>query len=447
MGLISRMFGRRRSRDRNVEKTPVGLGEQAAPEETLITYADAIDVPEFPDPVHDDLSQDAYVQIRRNDVVARPVRKLATQASGYRLVAVGEGDRVGEIQAILDQIPGLAETIKYLTWAVVEGKRYAWMKASRVRGWAIPDLRMSGRRKVKAGGIIVDDGKGRVVKVRTDESGAKEYNRDRFIIFRVGGGSEVEGDTDLAWMLYTLCFAAQGNDKNTLLYSERHSLPIVVYNKRVERIRATALRSNITDGVSKINALSARAAAIGKTAEEMLEYMEPSGNSANFLLTLLDKLETRAHSLVLENVLTSITSGAGPTQSSEVHKGEQQLAVEALVGSLSETLTDQLLPFITRHNQERLSKHEGPLTLELQPVPLAKKVGPIEAKSLYDSGLPTPTDWLYDAFGAPRDPDLPEFVKREDFDPTLLVGPGGLNESDSGGGLDRIAGGGLSDFE
>ena len=446
MGLISTLF-RRKSRDRNVEKTPVALGEQAAPEETLITYADAIDVPEFPDPVHDDLSEDAYVQIRRNDVVARPVRKLATQASGYRLVAVGEGDRVGEIQAILDQIPGLAETIKYLTWAVVEGKRYAWMKASRVRGWAIPDLRMSGRKKVKAGGIIVDDGKGRVVKVRTDESGAKEYTRDRFIIFRVGGGSEVEGDTDLAWMLYTLCFAAQGNDKNTLLYSERHSLPIVIYNKRVERIRATALRSNITDGVSKINALSARAAAIGKTAEEMLEYMEPSGNSANFLLTLLDKLETRAHSLVLENVLTSITSGAGPTQSSEVHKGEQQLAVEALVGSLSETFTDQLLPFITRHNQERLSKHEGPLTLELQPVPLAKKVGPIEAKSLYDTGLPVPTEWFYDAFGAPMDPNLPEFVRREEFDPTL-PDPNAFGDFGGGtGGFNRIAGGGLSDFE
>lgn len=412
------------------EATPVpsapGLSESAAREETSSVYLDALDMPYFPDPVFDKLSQDAHLTIRRVDVTARPLMKIATQVSSHRIEAQGDDPAtVEKIQFVIDQISGLREALEWCAWIVSEGKRYVWMKARNVNGWAIPDLRNGGRRKVQAGGIVTDYND-RIVSIRTSEQDAKEYPRERWIVCKFGAEDSPEGCTDLAWMLYAIALAAQGNDKNSQLYSERHGVPLRVYNQIAAKIRADRLQAKARAGAAKINAVNAKTDVVAKTDKEMIELVEPSGTTANFLTAYHERLEARAHSLVLQNVLTSMTGAAGPTQSSTVHKSEQDIAVEALCESIISQWSDQLVPFIIRHNMEKIGPIKGRVWLTLVPPPVAKKSGKEEARSLFDSGAPVDAEWFYASHGAPKPANVPEVIKQADYAANPLAGFPGL---------------------
>lgn len=414
---ISNWFKRNKN-SATPKKTVKRLDDKAARAETQQEYDEALGIPRFPDPLRDEIGEDAYTQIRRTDVTSRPVDKFATQVSAMRLVVQGDHPDdvqfVSDCQGLVDEIPGLSAAIKHLVWALVEGKRYCWLRAGRVRGWAVPVLVDGGRKRVEAGGSIVDyDDK--VVKVRTDESGAEEYNRNRWIIFKVGGDDTL--DLDLAWMLYQIAFTVQAIDKNLNLFGDRHGLPLTIYNNRVQKQRATAVRSAVKDAAKKMAQLNGRTSQVGQVSDELIKLLEPSGTGSNFLLAHLDKEETRAHSLVLQNVLTSITSGAGPTQSSELHKGEQEIAEESLAGALAECLTAQLLPFMIRHNQEKLGTPKGLIKLVFERAVTRKVSGPTEATSLWATGAPIDADWLYGAHGATKPVEVPDVIQLADYAP------------------------------
>lgn len=407
-------------------------------------------MPLFPDPLKL-LNYDAYTLLRRTDVVAQPVNKLAKKLGMFRLVAVGKGARRDAVQRVCDNIRGLTETLEYLTWAVVEGVRFGWVKGHWCEQFYAPDLRGGGRLKRNAGGVYIwngydysASGEGDVVKVdeglysfgggkgEQDARKAKTLDRSRVIVFRPGAGNNPEGDLDVGYQLYLVAEAASLLDKAQRVYAERHALPKEIIRKMIDRLRPDEAESVLASAAEKFSKANARQVA-AMSATDLIEYLEPKGTTFDFLLQYRQQLEERAARIVTDEFITSMGSDK-PTGSSKQGSDLFELSALSLARKMSEPIGETLLRLIEAWNLHYLPAYEEgepPIYLELRPISPRMKTTVAEIVQMIDRELPLPTDWLYETLGCERDPSLPDFFvgKAKSSAPLGAGGP-------FGGGMD-----------
>lgn len=388
----------------------------------------AAGMPLFPDALKA-LNFDAYNLLRRTDVVAQPVNKLAKKVGMFRLVAVGKGARRDAVQRVCDNIRGLTEMLEFLTWAVPEGVRFAWVKGHWCEQFYAPDLRGGGRIKRNAGGVYIwngydysASGNGDIVKIDEglysfgggkNESAArkaKTIDRDQVIVFRPGAGSNPEGDLDVGYQLYLVAEAASLLDKAQRVYAERHALPKEIIRKMIDRLRPDEAESVLASAAEKFSKANARQVA-AMSASDLIEYLEPKGTTFDFLLQYRQQLEERAARIVTDEFISSMGSDK-PTGSSKAGVDLFELSALSLARKMSEPVGETLLKLIERWNPHFLPAYqdgEPPIYLELRPISPRMKTTVAEIVQMIDRELPLPTDWLYETLGCERDPSLPEF--------------------------------------
>ena len=412
MGLLRKIFD------------PFGVGFKRPPKEPEppISVAPAAELPytfdglarQFPqwkDDIFDTLGKrQAYQTIRRCDVTAQPMRKFAGRVAMRELTVVGQGERRDQLQEIIDHALGVPQMLEWLSWAHIEGVRFVALKGKLAGGWIVPDFRQGGRYKAKAGGVLEWDGANIVEQQRTqgivtpETAKAKTWDRFRFLVHCPSASSNFEGDGDLAWMLYLIAHSAQENDKNQDLYSDRFGVPIKMMRTDTQGLRPDLISARIVANASKLDE-ARHGGTMGMSAKELADILEPSGSTSEFLAKRHAQLEARAHKLILQNILTSETAASGPTGSSAVHKSEEDMAVELLAGSLSETLTSDLLPFIDRYNSARLAPPEGMYYIAVSAEDTERQITPAEAQTfaaqLGSNGIAVDAQWYFGAHGAP----------------------------------------------
>lgn len=385
--------------------------------------------PRFRDPVYE-LNANAYRTIRRTDVTAQPVNKVAKIVAQMNVVAVGKGARRDAIQKSIDSAKGLPDFIEDLCWGVVEGVIFGWMKATLVKvadPYYAPDVRSSIRKKYNAGGTYLwngndysASGEGDVVKANENRSNAswggaqddqlwkeaRRIQRNRVLVFRPGAGNEPEGNLDLAWQLYLIAEAASLLDKAQRVYAERHSLPREVYHKLVDDLRPDEQAAVMSEVNEKWKAANARQRMVMPLGD-MLKMLEPSGTTWQFLTEYRRQLEERAHKVVCDEFITTMGSDS-PSNSSKV--GKEALNGTALVWArkISEPLNNDLLPFLERINPQwpAYAADEPEVYLELRPSSAAAKVSVGELVQLMDKEWPLPADRIGEVIGMEVDPKL-----------------------------------------
>lgn len=320
------------------------------------------EVPKFRDKISD-LNPDAYSMMRSCKATLQPIKKLGQSISCIPLKVVGEGPRAEAIQAIHDQAHAFPAFIRDAVWAYYEGVTFHQIKVGATRegpdAWIIPSFKGGTFRKINAGGTMAPYIVGsNVVKQRQyettiagEESLEASYPRDEFIVFRPGNGTNPEGDLDLGLCAYKAAQFYNFVEKILQAYAERHGLPREVFQTAWGKMRPTQLE---TLGLQK-----ARTIAGAKPGEilqmgvaDLLKIVEPSGQSASFLLELKREIAGDVHKLILLQELTSSTKDAGPAGSSTVHYTEEQKAIRSVAKDIEESLNDDYLPWIIRNNPD-----------------------------------------------------------------------------------------------
>lgn len=417
--------------------------------------AGAYGFPSFADPVVA-LDAKAYETIRRTDVVAQPMNKLARKVGMFHLVAVGKGKRRDAIQNVCNQIRGLGDILEYLTWAIVEGVRFSWVKGYWTGVFYAPDLRGCGRMKKNAGGVYVwngfdysESGEGDVVKIdesymaygesEQEKRQAKTLDRSRVVVFRPGAGNNPEGDLDLGYQLFLVADAAAELDMAQRTYAERHALPKQVIRKMMDRLRPDEVDSVLQTAAERMRVANARQV-MAMSAGDLLEYLEPKGTTFDFLLQYRRQLEERASKIVTDEFITSMGS-KDPTGSSKSGEDLFNIAAFTLARKMSEPLSDTLLALIEKWNAHYLPPYETgepPVYLELRPITARTKLSVGELVQVMDREYPLPTDWICENLGCERDPSLPDFFtgkKPSGFDKPSPVPP--TTEQGGQGRVDR----------
>lgn len=385
--------------------------------------------PRFQDPVYA-LNPKAYQTIRRTDAVAQPVQKVAKIVASMNVVAVGKGARRDAVQRSIDSAKGLPDFLEGLCWGVPEGVIFGWMKAYLVKvaePYFAPDFRSALRRKYNAGGSYLWNGhdysatgEGDVVKANENKMAltwggapddalwraARKLKRDRILVFRPGAGNEPEGDLDMAWQLYLIAEAASLLDKSQRVYAERHSLPREVYHKLVDDLRPDEMETVMSEVNEKWKAANARQRMVMPLGD-MLKMLEPSGTTWQFLTEYRRQLEERAHKIVCDEFITTMGSDS-PSNSSKV--GKEALSGTAMVWArkISESLNNDLLPFLERINSHwpAYASGEPEIYLELRPSSASAKVSVGELVQLMKEKYPLPADRIGEVIGMEVAPEL-----------------------------------------
>jgi len=411
--------------------------------------------PEWLDPVTMELDRKAYTVLRRADAVAFPMEKLATLLATRKLTVVCQENPnfAKDVQRYcVDHILGATDAIKWLSWGIIEGVRFMFIDAYAVRDWYVPTLRGGGEKKVKADGLITWDGGQNIVSRRQlvggamtppEDAEAKQYERHRWMVYRPGAGSNPEGDTDLAYRLYRIAYQSLELDKSWAAYAERYGLPVPVFKEMVRLGASDEASQAMSDGARKA-ALLKRGAAVGLTADQALDFINPDGTAWGFLIEASREYEARAHKAILLNTTSSAPQSVGPDQrgSSDIHKSEEELAVEALALSMKDTCLRDLQAFIEVANSERLreiarANSETPNIvripnwhIELQPSVIERENNATDVLAYYNAGVPINANELYGPAGLTVPEGSEDIITKKEPDPF-----GGFGGGFGGGAL------------
>ncbi|MCP4549273.1 MAG: hypothetical protein GY835_22705 [bacterium] len=404
--------------DRAVDDLPIGFESCAQ------------GFPEFKDSIHDDLDADGYQVIRRCFATGYPVRKLGLHVSSRRLQVKGEGPLQQSVQDVLDEIVGVRQFLEGMVWAIVEGVRFAWTTWHvNNEGWLIPRFHV--KKKRKAGGRITWDGKtviqiedlalvGEVEEASPEETEARTLPRNRLVIWQPNDTGNPEGDTELAWWLYQLAEDATLNRKNRRQYGDRHGLPHEIIKKAIDTVRDSKVQQALGDAKTALEGLQ-RGQGVSMDARTAVELLETKGTTWQYLLQDGEDIRKMAHIAVLQQALTSETSSAGPTGSSQVHQSEEMMAVAAIAGSLAESITRDVLPEILNRNAYWLP--EGMVDgIELEPFEEDQQPDKT-VFDLYKEGEVVLSEELYAAAGATRPVGVPDIVNKPQPEPFSPFGP------------------------
>lgn len=400
----------------------------------------------FEDPVADKLDRNAHEYIRTTDVVSYPLRKLAMQVSSRVLTVNGDSAQAEQLQKCFDDSLGVPE---FLRWNAMyggpEGVTLYWLKDTKRNGNLVLDFRGGGRHKANAGGVLAitreyDENtreyRERIVKQREDGSvpqpgdAEEEYPRERFVVYRPGGGSNPEGDSELGWQLYLLAHAAQVNDRNWDDFAEKFVIPTWLVREEMGEARPGNSYAKV-DSLAQSVQDAPQGSAIGMTEEHIVSLLQAS-NTGPLVMELREKaLMSRAHKLVLHNELTSSAVQGEGRGDTKVARGEQDLVVEAECLAICEAATDALNYLKLRLKQAGmlipLKPGEPEPWLSLEPAAEEKRLTGADLDAMRTSDV-VDTDWYYEQRGAPRPEGLPDVLEpnKAAMDPLAGLGLPGL---------------------
>lgn len=375
--------------------------------------------PEWHDPVPDTLNADAYRIIRTTASTLQPISKLAKKVGARQIRVNGDegSKRVEFLQKCWDNAKGANSMLRWLTWAYsAEGVRFFLLKGAWAGTTATFDFRRGGRLKAKAGGVLSPTADGQIEKeqeygsvapgVTEEQRKPQKMPRSRFIMFRPGGGSNPEGDTELAWALLNIAIADQRAEKNWELIHDRQAIGTLLLRKPNGNARADQISSIRSSDAEKLAIMQGRVGVINLPPEALVEALKPNIAGHQMSRERREYLSFEAHKLVLDNVLSSNVADTerGNTQG---HMSEEDMAVECVCVDLAATLTDDANPFIIAEN-ERMGVSAPPLApgerepwLTLEPPAYATRISPdVLAQMRKDDVLDT--EWYYEQRQAPR---------------------------------------------
>lgn len=425
---------------------------EAAPSRPAFYDSLAHAIKRFEDPVVDKLDRNAYEYIRTTDVVSYPLRKLAMQVSSRVLTVNGDSEQAAALQKSIDGSHGIPELLRWLAlYGGPEGMTLFWMKDDVRNNHIVLDCRGGGRHKANAGGVLVvtreyDENTRtyteRVIKQLEDGSvpqpgdHAEEYPRERFVIYRPGGGSNPEGDSELAWQLYLLAHAAQVNDRNWDDFAEKFVLPVWLAREEMGNARPGNSYAKV-DSLAQALQDMPQGGSIGMSEEHIVSLLQAS-NTGPLVMELREKaLMARAHKLILHNELTSSAVQGEGRGDTKVARGEQDLVVEAECLAICEALTFDMLSYLKSRLAEAgmlpaLKPGEPEPWLSLEPAAEENQLSGAELDAMRASDV-VETEWYYEQRGAPRPEGLPDVLEpnKASMDPLAGLGLPGL--SDLGG--------------
>lgn len=403
-------------------------------------------MPQFSDPVLR-LNRKAYELIRRTDVIAQPMNKKARRIGMMTPVVVGRGKRCEQLQEIIDQTRGMPDALEYLAWAEPEGWRGIWINGYAVesRGFVAPDLLGGGIDRYQVGGVAVWDGwtEDNIARVEqsaqpdSDKASAALVDRSRVILFRPGAGMSPEGDTDKAWQLYLIAEAASLLDKAQRVYAERHSIPREILKQMTDALRPDEFQSVLQSAADKLAAVNAYNIS-AMSSEQILEYLEPSGMTWQFLVEYRRQLESRASKILLDEDTTGNSAATGPAVSSKNSQMQLEVAALSLAKKLCEPLTHDLLGWIEKTNSGYLArlKSDEPIPyIQLRPGVEKVRVTVAEAAQMLDRGWRMPSAYIAELMGHEVPPGTPEVFEKKAEEPKM---PGdGVQATDENGAPKR----------
>lgn len=404
--------------------------------------------PQWVDPVTAELDRNAYIYIRRTHATAYPIEKLGRMLAAREVQVVSNNADFAEIiqTRCIDKIAGISEAIRWLTWALVEGVSFVYLDGRYVSDWYVPRMVGGGRRKERAGGVMLWDGGDNIVSKQQlvgagiypeSASDPASYPRHEWMVWRPGGGSNPEGDTDLAYRLYRLAQMAQDAEKQRSLYLERYGTPFAVIKSQLEGLGEDEATQALSAAARKA-AMLKRGVTMSLSSDEALSFVNPDGSAWMLLVEATREIEKAAHQEVLLNATTSAPQSVGPDQrgSGDVHKSEEELAVEAAALSMADTALYDLQRNIETNNAERLreaaretssNKHLIRIPewhLVLAPSKAERDIDKARTLDLYAAGVPVKASDLYAAFGAEVPEGTEAVLKKEQASP--FAGFGGF---------------------
>lgn len=311
----------------------------------------AAGIAEWPDLVYE-LDPNAYHIISRCPAIFSPIKKLAVRIAKLDWVVVGQGPDAIVAQESLDNAKGLPQAIEWLLWALVEGVRFVYKDRGVVGGVVVPDFRQGGRKKKNAGGLIQWDGT-RIVQVREVTGVAtavdKTLNRDDWIVFRPGGGSNPEGEPEIGLIAYDIAKDYTEARKNMAAYMELHGVPMRVIKRRLDKARSSQISGLLGDAAEKYARIKNNQVA-ALSSDDSLELLEPKGQGFKDMREYTQELSSEFQAAILGNTLTTNTATSGPAGSSDVHLQEEDEFVMYYALLIADALTDDLLPWMLVQN-------------------------------------------------------------------------------------------------
>jgi SPP1 gp7 family putative phage head morphogenesis protein len=393
--------------------------------------------PEWHDAVPDDLNADAYRIIRTTPATLQPINKLAKQVGSRRVVVNGDegSELVPFLQKCWDNSKGVASILRWLAWAHgAEGLRYSLLKSVWAGDIAAFDFRRCGRLKAKAGGVLSPTADGQIVKeteyatsrsVTEEQRKTQPMPRNRFVAYRPGGGSNPEGDTELAWALLNIAIADQRAEKNWELIHDRQAIGTLLLRKSNGNARADQISSIRSSDAEKLATMQGRMGVVNLPPEALVEALKPNIAGHQMSRERREHLAFEAHKLVLDNVLSSNVADTERGNTAG-HIGEEALAVACVCADLGETLTDDANPFIIAENERmgvpvpKLKPGERQPWLTLEPPSEASRISPdVLAQMRKDDVLDT--EWYYEQRQAPRPDGL-----EDTLEPAVQPSPFGM---------------------
>lgn len=398
--------------------------------------------PEWHDPVPDTLNADAYRIIRTTASTLQPISKLAKKVGARQIRVNGDegSKRVEFLQKCWDNAKGANSMLRWLTWAYgAEGVRFFLLKGAWAGTTATFDFRRGGRLKAKAGGVLSPTADGQIEKeqeygsvapgVTEEQRKPQKMPRSRFIMFRPGGGSNPEGDTELAWALFNNATADQRAEKNWELIHDRQAIGTLLLRKPNGNARADQISGIRASDAEKLGTMQGRMGVVSLPSEALVEALKPNIAGHQMSRERREYLSFEAHKLVLDNVLSSNVADTerGNTQG---HMSEEDMAVECVCVDLAATLTDDANPFIIAENERmgvqvpKLQPGERQPWLTLVAPHEAEKIDPYPIIAAYNAGIALDAEFLYvDGLGAQTVPDGVEDVVQKSFElPTPGLG-------------------------
>lgn len=394
--------------------------------------------PEWHDPAPDELNADAYQIIRTTPATMQPIQKLARKVGSRRVMVKGDkgSKRVEFLQKCWDNAKGTPAMLRWLAWAFgAEGVRFFLLKGAWAGDAATFDFRRGGRLKSKAGGVLSPTANGQIVKeqeygslapgVSEAQRKSADMPRNRFVMFRPGGGSNPEGDTELAWALLNIAIADQRAEKNWELIQDRQAIGTLLLRKPNGSARADQISNIRSSDAEKLAIMQGRMGVASLPPEALVEALKPNVAGHQMSRERREYLAFEAHKLVLDNVLSS---NVADTERGDTvgHMSEEDIAIECACSELAHVLTDDAHPFIIAENERMgvqvppLAKGEREPWVELVPPPQAMRVSPNVLSEMRKTDV-LDTEWYYEQRQAKRPEGLPDTLE-----PAVQPDPFGL---------------------
>lgn len=385
----------------------------------------------------------AYDIIYEHDTTYQPLLKRARRCGSFVPVVVGGGKRGQGLQRALDLSRGLNEMKEFLSYADVEGVRFAWLRSMPMNDMNVIDARGCGGRKLKAGGDYWWGGHDSNLGVRlAPPSNLREEEDEDMLVdmtrmMVVCPSAEVnpEGDTKFGLALLRVAKEAAVLDDAEYVYAQRHSLPKPVLEVLMTAFGEEHISHALNTAVGKLAGLSSMDA-IAMDAEKVMKLLEANGKTWQFLTELRISLNGRAHKLVTGENLTSDSSGSGDSGSSSNAEKQFLSAAAYVMSSQSDAWTYTLLPFLEKVNESWLParrKSDPPMYVEFRAPVEKQRLTVAEISQIADRNVPIRWDELYSTTGL----TMPEGVDQE-FGPYYLhskMNPKGAPGGDEGGDL------------